>query len=126
MPRRLRAPWIISGTIATGQTSISLTINNNNYERVMVIEQIGVNYSISGDSPQATVFVDGNLYAGPAQLIPINPGLGQSFGGQPYLYAEAYNNVTVEITNGSQGALVTLKIQHREIGYNDSELEGRF
>ena len=123
---KLRPNWIVTAKIAAGQTSVSIPVNHNGYEVVWVIEQLAVNYSVAGDTPTVSIMFDGSLYSGPAQMIPISSGLGQSFGGQPYLYVEADDDLEVLIQGGTAGALITVQVQYRQISYNHDELQGRF
>lgn len=123
---KLRPNWVVTGQIATGQTSVSIPITNNGYETVWVIEQIAISYSKVGDTPTVSILLDGNLYAGPAQMIPISTGLGQTFGGQPYLYLESDDNLQIQIQGGTAGASVLVQVQYRQISYGHDELQGRY
>lgn len=123
---KLRPNWTAQATIANAQTSVSIPISNGGYETVWVIEQIGVSYSVNSDAPAASVYFNGQLYSGPAQFIPLGSSLGQSFGGQPYLYAESDDDLEVVITNGSAGAIVNIQVQYRVISYGHDELSGRY
>lgn len=123
---RLRPNYLQSATIPTGQTSVNLDISHSFTEHLWVIEQIGINYSTAGDAPQVAIYVDGQLYSGPAQMVPTPGGLGQSFGGQPYLYVENDDSVQIQVTNGSAGAIVTIQVQYRHMPYDHDDLQGRF
>lgn len=115
-----------NGVIAAGQTSVTIPVIHGQYERVWVIEQIGVSYSVATDAPICSVIYDNELYSGPGQMVPQQTGLGISFGGHPYLYIESSDSVAVQVQNGSAGALVKVQVQYRDISYSDSELQGRF
>lgn len=106
--------------------NVKIPILNRQYERVWVVEQIQVFYNKAGDAPTATVTVNGQPYSGPAQMMPKTTGVGQTFGGYPYLYLETNDTVTVDIIGGTSGVLVNIQVQYREIDYNHDELEGRF
>ncbi|HEY6019823.1 MAG TPA: hypothetical protein VIY48_07930 [Candidatus Paceibacterota bacterium] len=123
---RLHDPWIVNGTIAPAQTSITLQIRQGNYEQVWVFEQIAVSYSISTDAPTVSILKNGILYSGAAQFLKGNPGLGQTFAGEPYLYLESSDEIDIVIQNGTAGAQVKAQCQYRIIGYDDDELKGRF
>jgi hypothetical protein len=121
---KLRPPYFNSATL-TG-TSVDIPIINNQVERIWVVEQIQVQYSINTDAPTVAIIVDGKTYSGPAQMLKGNNGVGQTFAGQPWLYIEAGDGVKVRVQDGTVGANVTVQVQYREIGYSDDELKGRF
>lgn len=123
---KLRTPYYNSGTIDVGKTAIDVRVVNNQIERVWVIEQLQVQYSISTDAPTVAIVLDGQVYSGPAQMLKGSSGVGQTFAGTPYLYVENDSDVIVRIQDGTAGALVTVQAQYREIGYQDEELRGRF
>lgn len=123
---KLRPNYIISGVIATGQTTITLPLNHSDYENVWVIEQLGIFYNKTTDAPSVSLIYNGDSISGPAQMIPAGAGgVGQSFGGDPYIYAEASDDVHIFVANGSAGALVTVQMQYRIIPYSSDELAGR-
>lgn len=122
---KLRPDYVKQGTLAVGQTSLSIPINNNLGQQVWVIEQIAVRYSVNTDAPQVTLIKNGNVFAGAAQMLRGNNGLAQTFAGQPWLYMESDDTVSVNIDNGTAGALVTVQFTYRVIGYDDDELTGR-
>lgn len=123
---RLRPNWTVQAVIPAAQTSVGVSIAHNGYETLWVVEQIAVSYNKAGDTPTVSLQLDGNLYAGPAQMIPISSGLGQTFGGQPYLYLESDDNLQVLIQGGTAGAGITVQVQYRQISYGHDELQGRF
>jgi hypothetical protein len=121
---KLRPDYFASGTILV--TSIDIPIMHNAYETVWVIEQIAVKYSVASDHPQVTVMKNSQVFSGAAQFLQGSGGLAQTFAGQPYLYQEVDDAVTVRVEGGTAGALVTVQAQIRVIDYNSPELEGRF
>lgn len=124
MSQRLAPPVVFQGT-TTGPT-LSIPLNHSNRTEVWVMEQIVVLYPNANDAPQAAINQNGAPFSGAAPLIPGSSGLMQTFGGLPYLYAEAADDVECVITNASVGVNVIVRCQVRRIGYNDPELQGRF
>lgn len=123
---KLKPPYTDSVTVAPAQTTASITLQHNNYNQVWVIEQIACFYNKPVDTPQITILKNEQIYAGPAQVLPGNTGLGQTFGGLPYLYKEVDDDVKVVVSNATAGGILTIQIQYRDIGYDDPELNGRF
>lgn len=123
---KLHDPWIVNGTIQPAQTAITLKVAQGNYEQVWVFEQIAVSYSVSTDSPTVSILKNNVLYAGAAQFLKGNPGLGQTFGGVPYVYLESSDELEIVVQNGTAGAQVKAICQYRIINYDDPELAGRF
>lgn len=123
---KLHDPWIVDGIIQPATTAITLAIRQGNYEQVWAFEQISVSYSISTDAPTVSILKNGVLYSGAAQFLKGNPGLGQTFGGVPYLYLEASDELDIVVQNGTAGAQVKAICQYRIINYDDPELAGRF
>lgn len=128
MPGRLRDPYTNIGTVdANGNCSVPIV--HNAYERVWEIQQITVLYGVQGDSPTCQVSLNGEVYSGGAVMLPSlgkgsAGGLAQTFAGLPYLYMESQDTVTVDISNGSQGTQVTIRVQYRAITYDDDALQG--
>ena len=128
MTGRLLEPYIQNGTVdANGNCTVDII--HNAYERVLEIQQITVNYSVQGDNPTVQIIVNGEVYSGGAVMLPSAGkgqagGLAQTFGGLPYLYMESHDKVQVQISNGSQGATVTVRVQYRVITYQDDALQG--
>lgn len=123
---KLHDPWIVNGIIQPAQTSITLSIRQGNYEQVWAFEQIAVSYSVGTDAPTVSIIKNGVIYAGAAQFLKGFPGLGQTFGGLPYLYLEASDELDIVVQNGTAGAQVKAICQYRIIDYSDDELSGRF
>lgn len=123
---KLRPDYFNSATIAPAQTTVNVPILQNQYEMVWVIEQIVVKYSVATDYPQVTIVKNDQVYSGAAQFLKGSAGLAQTFAGVPYLYKEVDDEVHVRVENGTAGALVTIQVQYRVIGYDHEELEGRF
>lgn len=128
MVGRLREPYTNQGTVDANGICV-VPIIHNGYERVLELQQITVNYATQGDSPTCQITLNGEVYSGGAIMLPSQGkggagGLAQTFGGLPYLYMEAHDNVQVEIGNGSQGTLVTVRVQYRVLNYGADELEG--
>jgi len=130
LPGRLRDPYVNSGTVdVNGYCSVPIVHNFG--ERVLEIQQITVNYSTQGDSPTVQIVVNGEVYSGGAVMLPSAGkgqagGLAQTFGGLPYLYMENSDKVEIQVSNGSQGSMVTIHVQFRGLTYNDDALEGYF
>lgn len=123
---KLHDPWIVNGQIPALQTSITLNVTQGNYEQVWVFEQISVSYSIGTDSPTVSILKNGILFSGAAQFLRGNPGLGQTFGGVPYVYLESSDTLSIVVENGTAGAQVKAICQYRILNYDDDELAGRF
>ena len=125
---RLRDPYTNSAVVdANGNAFVPIV--HRGYERVLEIQQITVNYANQGDNPNVQITLNGEVYSGGAVMLTSNGkgnagGLAQTFGGLPYLYMESSDTVQVEIANGSQGTLVTIRVQYRELTYDAPELEG--
>jgi len=127
---RLRDPYTNSATIDANGNAV-IPIVHNAYERVLEIQQITVNYGTQGDNPNVQVTLNGEVYSGGAIMLTSAGkgsagGLAQTFGGLPYLYMETNDVVQVEVANGSQGTLVTIRVQLRSITYDDDALQGYF
>lgn len=128
MTRKLRDPYIANGVVDANGNCV-IPIIHNAYERVLELQQITVNYATQGDQPTCQITVNGEVYSGGAVLLPSAGkgqagGLAQTFGGLPYLYMESQDSVQVQISNGSQGTLVTIHVQFRDLGYDAPELDG--
>lgn len=120
---QLRPDYFASAKIVT--TTISVPITHNNYEAVWIVEQIAVKYSVAADYPRVTVIKNGSVFSGAAQFLQGSAGLAQTFAGQPYLFVEADDAVSVFVENGTANALVSVQAQYRVIRYDDDELAGR-
>lgn len=130
MAGRLRDPYVNVGTVDVNGNCV-VPIVHNATERVWEIQQITVNYSSPGDLPTLQITVNGEVYSGGAVMLPSQGkngqgGLGQTFGGLPYLYMENHDRVQVEVGNGSLGTTVTVHVQFREITYDDDALTGYY
>lgn len=124
MSQRLAPPIVYTG-ITTGPT-LSIPLNHANRTEVWVYEQIVVLYPNINDAPQAAINQNGAPFSGAAPMIPGSSGLMQTFGGLPYLYGEAADDIECVLTNCTAGQTVTVRCQVRKIGYSDPELQGRF
>lgn len=123
---KLRPDWTGTATILPAQTSCVVRFNPNIVEVVWVIEQISIRYSNPNDAPQVSIVKNGNVFSGAAQFLLGNNGLAQTFAGQPYMYVENDDAVSVNVDNGTAGAAVFVQFQYRIIGYDSDELAGRF
>lgn len=124
MSQRLAAPIFFNGT--TSGPTLSIPLNHSLRTEVWVFEQITVLYPGTTDAPQVAINQNGGPFSGAAPMIPGSTGLMQTFGGLPYLYAEAADDIECVITNATAGKAVVVKCQVRKIGYDDPELQGRF
>lgn len=122
--QRLAPPTVFVGT--TTGSSLSIPLNHANRTEVWVFEQITVLYPNVNDAVQVAVNQNGSPFSGAAPMIPGSSGLMQTFGGVPYLYAEAADDVECVLTGCTAGQNVVVRCQVRKIGYNDPELQGRF
>ncbi len=122
---KLRPNWTGTGVTSAGG-SVAISIPNNNGERVWIVEQIAINYPKAGDTPTVSIYLNGQLQSGPAQMIPVTNGLGQTFAGQPYLHIEVDDNLQVQVQGGTSGVSVSVQVQYRTVSYGHDELEGRY
>lgn len=118
----LRPPYVNTGVTASGAVTIPVVHNTN--ESVWEVQQITVKYGATTGTPRVQINVNGEVYSGPAVMLPGNGFLGQTFGGYPYLYMENSDRVTVVISNAANGISVTVRVQYRTIPKGASELEG--
>jgi hypothetical protein len=125
---KLREPYTNSALVDANGIAI-IPIIHNAYERVLEVQQITVNYASQGDNPNVQITLNGEVYSGGAVMLTSNGkgsagGLAQTFGGLPYLYMESNDKVQVEVSNGSLGTLVSIRVQYRSLSYDAPELDG--
>lgn len=128
MVRKLREPWTLTSTVDANGLCL-IPIQHNSLERVWEVQQVTVNYGTQGDNPNVQITLNGEVYSGGAVMLTSNGkgstgGLAQTFGGLPYLYLESNDVAQVEVSNGSQGTPVTVRVQYRVLKYDADELEG--
>lgn len=117
--------YLNQGTIATGQTTISVPINMSASSFDWELEQISVTYSNTADNPQVTITKNGIAVVPTAIFVPGPTGQSQTAGGLPYLYINSKDNLEIVVTNGTPGAIVSLWAQYREYLATDPQMYGR-
>lgn len=110
----------------TSGTSVMVPIAFTDRNRVWILEQISAFYSVATDSPTVSILLNGVLYSGPAPMVPTGTGLGQTFGGQPYLYIESDDRVQILFQGCTVGATASIQVQQKIVPYDHSDLDGRF
>lgn len=116
-----------SETVSSG-TATSLT-KTNNPAVVWIVEQISVAVGPTSTGGNVTVYLNGNMVTPTSALTPIitavgTAAIGQTAAGLPYLYLHATDELMVKGTSLTNGDLMTVRFQYREVDSNDSQVQG--
>jgi len=119
--------WLDSETVAS--TTATSRKKTNNPAVVWVVEQIAVSVGPASTSGNVTIYLNGNLVTPTSALTPIITStganaIGQAAAGLPYLYLKATDELTVVGTSLTNGDIMTVRAQYREISSIDPSLVG--
>lgn len=114
-------------SVASGK-AIILT-KTNNPAVVWIVEQISVTVGKNSTSGNVTIYLNGNMVTPTSALTPIITAVGQNAIGQtaaglPYLYLHATDELEIIGTSLTNGDLMTLRFQYREVDSSAAEVQG--
>lgn len=119
--------WLDSQTVAL--TTATSRLKTNNPAVVWIVEQISVTVGPVSTSGNVSIFLNGNMVTPTSALTPVitsvgSNAIGQTAAGVPYLYLHATDELKVQGTSVTNGDLMTVRIQYREVSSTDPLVQG--
>lgn len=111
-----------------GGVATSLT-KTNNPAVVWIVEQVSVAVGPASTAGNVTIYLNGNMVTPTSALTPIITStganaIGATAAGLPYLYLHATDELSVKATSVTNGDLMTVRFQYREVMSTDAAVQG--
>lgn len=119
--------FLDSQTVAS--TKATSRLKTNNTAVVWIVEQISVAVGPASTTGNVTVYLNGNMVTPTSALTPIVTvvganAIGQTAAGDPPMYLHGTDELTITATSVTNGDLMTVRMQYREVASNSSVVSG--
>lgn len=115
--------------VTVASTKATSRLKTNNPAVVWIVEQVSVSVGPASTAGNVTIYLNGNMVTPTSALTPIvtivgTNAIGQTAAGDPYLYLHATDELTVIGTALTNGDLMTVRAQYREVSSSDPIVGG--